>query len=93
MAVLLASIRKQARAIRIVTAQPMRVFFDFGDACIEEMRPPDMLRERVMAAIYEMSGASAYEPGHITLLLGDDDVPHVFDTTVRGDTFRLVRVE
>src|SRR5215208_5173875 len=54
MAVLLASIRKRARAIRIVTALPMRVFFDFGDTCIEEMRPPDMLRERVMAALFEM---------------------------------------
>jgi hypothetical protein len=92
MAVLLASIRKRARAIRIVTAHPMRVFFDFGDTCIEEMRPPDMLRERVMAALYEMSGASAFEPGHITLEVGDDRVQHHFDATLRGDTFRLVRV-
>jgi hypothetical protein len=93
LAMLLASIRKQARAIRIVTAQPMRVFFDFGDTCIEEMRPPDMLRERVMAVLYEMSGVTAYEPGHITLVIGDDQVPHHFDATLRGDTFRIVRVD
>ena len=93
MALLLASIRKRARAIRIVTAQPMRVFFDFGDTCLEEMRPPDMLRERVMAALYEMSGVTAQEPGHITLVYGDSEVSYHFDATLRGETFRIVRVD
>jgi hypothetical protein len=92
MAVLLASIRKRARAIRIVTALPMRVFFDFGDTCIEEMRPPDMLRERMMAALFEMSGVTAREPGRITLVYGESEVPYHFDATLRGDTFRIVRV-
>lgn len=91
-AVLLSSIKKGALVVRFVTTQPMRVFFDFGDACVEEMRPPDRLRERVMATLYEMSGATAYAPGHITLLIGEDRVPHHFDATLRGDTFRIRRL-
>jgi hypothetical protein len=93
LAVLLAAIKKQARAIRIVTASPMRVFFDFGDTCLEEMRPPDRLRDHMLAVLYEMSGATPYEPGHITLLIGDDKVPHHFSAMLRGDTFRIVRAE
>jgi hypothetical protein len=92
LAILLGSIKKGARAIRVVTSSPMRVFFDFGDTCLEEMRPPDMLRDRMLATLYEMSGASAREPGHITLLIGDNKVEHHFDATLRGDTFRIVRI-
>ena len=91
-AVLLSSIKKGAHVVRFVTTHPMRVFFDFRDACVEEMRPPDRLRERVMATLYEMSGATAYAPGHITLLIGEDRVPHHFDATLRGDTFRIRRL-
>jgi len=91
MAVLLAAIKKGARVVRIVTAEPMRVFFDFGDACLEEMRPPARIRERVLATLYEMSGATAYAPGQITVLIGEDNVPHHFDATLRGNTFRLQR--
>lgn len=92
MAILLSAIKKQARVVRFVTSRPMRVFFDFGDACVEEMRPPEHIRERVMANLYEMSGATAQSPGEITLLIGDDQVPHSFDTELRGDTFRLALV-
>lgn len=92
LAVLLSAIKKEARVVRVVTSRPMRVFFDFGDTCVEEMRPPEHIRERVMAHLYEMSGATAHSPGEITLLVGDEQVPHSFETEVRGDTFRLVRV-
>ena len=91
-AILLSSIKKGARVIRVVGGDPMRVFFDFGDHCLEEMRPPGTLRGPIMALLCEMSGATRYSPGQITLLIGDDQVPHRFDATLRSDTFRIVRV-
>jgi hypothetical protein len=90
--VLVAAIQKDVRVVRFVTSRPLRVFFDFGDACVEHMRPPEVIRERVMATLYEMSGATAQSPGQITLLLGDEQVPHSFEAELRGDTFRLERL-
>jgi hypothetical protein len=89
-AILLSSIKKGARAIRIVSAEPMRVFFDFGDACIEEMRPPARLREPMFALLSEMSGATQYSPGHVTILVGE--AQHDWSARWRGNTFRLERV-
>jgi hypothetical protein len=89
-AMMLSSIKKGARVIRIVSADPMRVFFDFGDTCIEEMRPPARLRNAMFDVLCAMSGASEYSPGHITLLVGGQQ--HEWAARWRGNTFRLKRI-
>ena len=89
-AMMLSSIKKGARVIRIVANDPIRVFFDFGSLCQEEMRPPGKLRGPMIALLCEMSGATAYSPGHVTLLV--KNVQYDWHATLRRNTFRLERV-
>jgi hypothetical protein len=54
------------------------------------MRPPTKLRGPMIALLCEMSGATAYSPGHVTLLV--KNVQYDWHATLRRNTFRLERV-
>jgi hypothetical protein len=92
MAVMLASIRKDARAVRVVTTSPMRVFFDFGDTCVEEMRPPERLRTRVTRMFAELSGLDEFRAARFSLHV--NDATYEFEATLSRDNtvFRIARV-
>jgi hypothetical protein len=81
-AVLLSAIKKGASAIRILTGDPMRVWFDIGDDSVEEMRPPGTLSEPIITRLCEMSGATIMSAGRFTLLIGEAEVAHAFDVTL-----------
>jgi len=89
-AILLSSIKKGARAIRIISTDPMHVYFDLDDSSIEEMRPPGRLRDAMFDLLCEMSGATAYGTGRVTILVGN--VRYDWHATLEGNTFRLGRV-
>jgi hypothetical protein len=54
MAIVLSAIKKGAQTIRM-NKDPLIVFFDIGQTSIEEIRPPDGLRERFVAELRKLA--------------------------------------
>ncbi|MDB4956621.1 MAG: hypothetical protein JWO36_4190 [Myxococcales bacterium] len=91
MAIVLSAIKKGAHTIRM-NKDPLIVFFDIGDRTIEEIRPPELIRERLVDELKKLAEMQPDDHTGFFVLELADGTSHRLQIEL-GDGFQVFRIK
>lgn len=90
MAIVLSAIKKHAHTIRM-NKDPLIVFFDIGTRTIEELRPPEPIRERFVDELRKLAEMTADDAAGFFVLELADGTSHRLQIEL-GEGFQVFKL-